>query len=97
MLYVGGYVDLKDVKSVQSVAPSVNVSTDASNLESDAVFTTISEYVKQHPDEVKKINGIFLYHILVKGKAQATWSKYTYTWVSLQGIVAQVLSNLFVT
>nr|XP_034196444.1 peroxisomal multifunctional enzyme type 2 [Osmia lignaria] len=73
-ILTGGYVDLKDVKSKQSVTSSINVSTNATNLESDPVFTTITEYVKQHPEEVKKINGIFLYHILVKGKPQATWT-----------------------
>ncbi|XP_003706333.1 peroxisomal multifunctional enzyme type 2 isoform X1 [Megachile rotundata] len=70
----GGYVDLKDIKSKQTTMPSLNISSDDNNLESDAVFTTIAEFIKKYPEEVKKINGIFLYNILVKGKPQATWT-----------------------
>lgn len=78
----GGYVDLTSTISIQS---KENLSSDISNtsLESDAVFFKIAEYVKANSDEVKKINGIFLYHILVKGKLQAQWSKYTFSFLNL--------------
>ncbi|PBC28546.1 Peroxisomal multifunctional enzyme type [Apis cerana cerana] len=69
----GGYVDLTNIISIQS---KENLSSDINNisLESDAVFFKIAEYVKANSDEVKKINGVFLYHILVKGKLQAQWT-----------------------
>ena len=57
---------------------TVNRLSGSNPLESDAVFATIDEYMKANLEQVKKINGIFLYHILVKGKPQATWSKYIY-------------------
>ncbi|CAK9813409.1 Peroxisomal multifunctional enzyme type 2 [Anthophora plagiata] len=67
----GGYVDLKNTISKQ---PEVITRSTSEALESDAVFTAIKEYVKTKPAEVKKINAVFLYHILVKGKRQATWT-----------------------
>ncbi|CAL7948825.1 unnamed protein product [Xylocopa violacea] len=65
----GGYVDLKDTIFKQ---PSVN--SDNQPLESDAVFKALDDYVKANTDKVKKINAIFLYHILLKSKPQATWT-----------------------
>lgn len=78
----GGYVDLKNTISIQS---KENLSSDINNtsLESDAVFFKIAEYVKANSDEVKKINGVFLYQILVKGKLQAQWSKYIFSFLNL--------------
>lgn len=46
------------------------------NLESDAVFAKIAEHVKADPDQVKKINGIFIYNITNGGTTKAQWSKY---------------------
>lgn len=67
----GGYVDLKRTTPTQL---TVNHLSGSNPVESDAVFATIGEYVKANPEQVKKINGVFLYHILVKGKPQATWT-----------------------
>lgn len=69
----GGYVDLKRTVSMQ---PIMNRLSGSESLESDVLFKMMDEYAKANPEQVKKINGIFLYHILVKGKPQATWSKY---------------------
>lgn len=56
--------------------PMMNHLSGSESLESDVLFKMMDEYTKANPEQVKKINGIFLYHILVKGKPQATWSKY---------------------
>ena len=74
-LIAGGYVDLKRTMPTQL---TVNRLSGSNPVESDAVFATIGEYVKANPEQVKKINGVFVYHILVKGEPQTTWSKYTY-------------------
>ncbi|KOC64143.1 Peroxisomal multifunctional enzyme type 2 [Habropoda laboriosa] len=70
----GGYVDLKNTISKQPRANPRSGNENLESLESDAVFNTIEQYVKANPAEVKKINAVFLYHILVKGKPQATWT-----------------------
>ncbi|XP_015435698.1 PREDICTED: peroxisomal multifunctional enzyme type 2 [Dufourea novaeangliae] len=68
----GAYVDLKDTKVK---GPQVSPPSSTENLESDAVFVTIGDYVKANPEEVKKkVNGVFLYHILVDGKPQGKWT-----------------------
>ncbi|KAK9310148.1 hypothetical protein QLX08_000433 [Tetragonisca angustula] len=67
----GGYVDLKRTMPTQL---TVNRLSGSNPVESDAVFATIGEYVKANPEQVKKINGVFVYHILVKGEPQATWT-----------------------
>ncbi|XP_033333627.1 peroxisomal multifunctional enzyme type 2 [Megalopta genalis] len=67
----GAYIDLKEVK-VNQLQP--NPCSGTENLESDAVFVTIGEYVKANPEEVKKVNAVFVYHILSKGTLQATWT-----------------------
>lgn len=67
----GGYVDLKRIVSMQ---PMMNHLSGSDSLESDVLFKMMDEYTKANPEQVKKINGIFLYHILVKGKPQATWT-----------------------
>ncbi|XP_068975911.1 peroxisomal multifunctional enzyme type 2 [Bombus flavifrons] len=67
----GGYVDLKRTVSMQ---PIMNHLSGSESLESDVLFKMMDEYAKANPEQVKKINGIFLYHILVKGKPQATWT-----------------------
>lgn len=70
-ILTGGYVDLKEIVSKQPVA-STPVS--GKSLESDAVFKKIEEYVRTNPEQAKKINAVFLYHILVEAKPQAAWT-----------------------
>ncbi|XP_024936229.1 peroxisomal multifunctional enzyme type 2 isoform X2 [Cephus cinctus] len=67
----GAYIDLKDV---QIQVPKLNPCSAGEHLESDAVFKTIAEYVKTHPDQAKKINGIFLYIVTSKGETKAQWT-----------------------
>ncbi|XP_020707826.1 peroxisomal multifunctional enzyme type 2 isoform X2 [Athalia rosae] len=43
-------------------------------LECDAVFAAISDYVKTHPDQAKKINGVFVYNITSSGAAKGQWT-----------------------
>ncbi|XP_017882295.1 peroxisomal multifunctional enzyme type 2 [Ceratina calcarata] len=69
-ILTGGYVDLKETVSKQPVANPVS----GKSLESDAVFKMIEEYVRTNPEQVKKINAVFLYHILVQAKPQAVWT-----------------------
>lgn len=67
----GAYVDLKDTKVKQPIAiPSAGTE----NVQSDAVFATIGDYVKANPEDVKKLNAVFLYHILVKGNPTRAWT-----------------------
>lgn len=72
-LHTGAYVDLKDTKIKPGQTKEITPVTE--NLESDAVFTTIADYVKANPEEVKKVNAVFLYNILVEGTPKASWSK----------------------
>ncbi|XP_001606624.1 peroxisomal multifunctional enzyme type 2 isoform X1 [Nasonia vitripennis] len=67
----GAYMDLKEVKT-----PSImsNLCSAAKNLESDAVFAQMADYVKSHPEQVKKINGVFHYIVTSKGEPQADWT-----------------------
>ncbi|XP_003486274.1 peroxisomal multifunctional enzyme type 2 [Bombus impatiens] len=67
----GGYVDLKRTVSMQPIMKHLSGSE---SLESDVLFKMMDEYAKANPEQVKQINGIFLYHILVKGKPEATWT-----------------------
>nr|XP_033201515.1 peroxisomal multifunctional enzyme type 2 [Bombus vancouverensis nearcticus] len=67
----GGYVDLKRTVSMQPIMKHLSGSE---SLESDVLFKMMDEYAKANPEQVEKINGIFLYHILVKGKPEATWT-----------------------
>ena len=48
--------------------PRANLCSAKTNLDSDAIFATISEQVKQNQNEAKKVNAIFLYNITVDGK-----------------------------
>ncbi|KAK2580881.1 hypothetical protein KPH14_005952 [Odynerus spinipes] len=68
----GAYVDLMNVKS--KVVPQITPAVSKSNLESDAVFAVMKDYVKANPEQVKKVNAIFLYNITVNGKQQAQWT-----------------------
>ncbi|XP_033207631.1 peroxisomal multifunctional enzyme type 2 isoform X2 [Belonocnema kinseyi] len=67
----GAYIDLKQVQP-----PTVmrNLCSAKVNLESDAVFEQITDYVKSHQDEVKKINGVFVYIVTSKGEPTAQWT-----------------------
>ncbi|KAL6257751.1 hypothetical protein P5V15_011334 [Pogonomyrmex californicus] len=65
------YIDLLDIKIG---LPRANPCSGKTNLQSDALFTIIDEQVKRNPDEVKKINAIFLYNITVDGKPAAEWT-----------------------
>ena len=67
----GAYVDLKETKVKQ---PTAIPSSGTGNVQSDAVFATIGEYVKANPEDVKKVNAVFLYHILVKGNLTTSWT-----------------------
>lgn len=68
----GAYIDLKEVKT-----PSImsNLCSASKNLESDAVFAQMADYVKSHPEQSKKINGVFHYIVTSKGDPQADWSE----------------------
>ncbi|XP_015524954.1 peroxisomal multifunctional enzyme type 2 isoform X1 [Neodiprion lecontei] len=67
----GAYIDLKAVK-MQPIQPALCSAEE--NLESDAVFAAIADHVKAHPDQVKKINGIFVYNITSSGQNKAQWT-----------------------
>jgi 3-hydroxyacyl-CoA dehydrogenase/3a,7a,12a-trihydroxy-5b-cholest-24-enoyl-CoA hydratase len=68
----GAYIDLKEIKP-----PSIKSNLCSSvTLKSNAVFDQMADYVKSHPDEIKKINGVFHYIVTLNGKPQADWSKY---------------------
>lgn len=70
----GAYMDLKEVKT-QSIKP--NYCSAGKNMESDAVFDQMGDYVKANPEQVKKINGVFHYIVTKNGEPQADWSKYS--------------------
>lgn len=67
----GAYIDLLDIKMA---VPRANPCSGKTNLESDAIFATMSEQVKQNPDQAKTINAIFLYNITVDGKQMSEWT-----------------------
>ncbi|XP_076750161.1 peroxisomal multifunctional enzyme type 2 [Xylocopa sonorina] len=65
----GGYVDLK-----QAIFKQPSVNSDNQPLESDAAFKGLDDYIKANMKQVKEINAVFIYHILLNGKPQATWT-----------------------
>ncbi|XP_028050598.1 peroxisomal multifunctional enzyme type 2 isoform X2 [Monomorium pharaonis] len=67
----GAYIDLLEVKMGIARTNSCSGKTD---IQSDAIFVTIAEKVKQNPDEAKKVNAIFLYNITVNGKQTSEWT-----------------------
>ncbi|XP_018054878.1 PREDICTED: peroxisomal multifunctional enzyme type 2-like isoform X3 [Atta colombica] len=67
----GAYVDLLEIKMG---LPRANLCSAKTNLDSDAIFVTISEQVKQNQDEAKKVNAVFLYNITVDGKHISEWT-----------------------
>lgn len=67
----GAYIDLLDVKTE---VPRANPCSGKENIQSDAIFTTISEQVKLNPDQAKKVNAVFLYNITAGGKPIAEWT-----------------------
>ncbi|XP_018054877.1 PREDICTED: peroxisomal multifunctional enzyme type 2-like isoform X2 [Atta colombica] len=68
---LGAYVDLLEIKMG---LPRANLCSAKTNLDSDAIFVTISEQVKQNQDEAKKVNAVFLYNITVDGKHISEWT-----------------------
>ncbi|XP_058795537.1 peroxisomal multifunctional enzyme type 2-like [Phymastichus coffea] len=66
----GAYMDLTEVKTTPSIMSNL---CSAKNVDSDAVFAQINDYVKDHPDQVKKINGVFHFIITVKGQPEVDW------------------------
>ncbi|KAL2715351.1 peroxisomal multifunctional enzyme type 2 [Vespula squamosa] len=44
------------------------------DLQSNAVFDAMKDYVKANPDQTKKVNAIFLYNITVDGNPKAQWT-----------------------
>ncbi|XP_063700059.1 peroxisomal multifunctional enzyme type 2 [Culicoides brevitarsis] len=62
---VGGYVDLRSV---------VENKTAAKKLESDAVFDGMQAKIDAKLEQVKKINGVFLYRILDNGAVAKEWT-----------------------
>lgn len=63
----GAYVDLHGIAKA-------NPCSATENLESDAVFLVIEDYVKNNPDRVKSVNAIFVYNITSTGTPKATWT-----------------------
>lgn len=55
--------------------PRTNPCSGKTDLQSDAIFVTIAEQVKQNPDEAKKVNAVFHYNITDNGKQASEWSK----------------------
>lgn len=53
-----------------SAAPSSSV-----NLNSDVVFKTIDERMRENVEKAKSVNGIFLYNITKNGQVAKQWSK----------------------
>lgn len=68
----GAYIDLKEVKSSTMLRNPCS----AVKMESDAVFDQMNDYVKAHPEVVKKVNGVFQYVITSKGEPQSYWSEF---------------------
>lgn len=69
-VFLGAYVDLQ--KCYLRPINSVKVET----LSSDVVFQTMSDKIKNTPELVKKINGIFAFNITENGTVVKTWSKF---------------------
>lgn len=72
----GAYVDIHESRSADSAGVTASAEPAGPALQSDALFGEIQRRIKDHPDLVKKINGVFLWHITKDGKAVSTWSKY---------------------
>ncbi|XP_011155586.2 peroxisomal multifunctional enzyme type 2 isoform X1 [Solenopsis invicta] len=67
----GAYVDLLEVKMG---IPRTNPCSGKTDMESDAIFVTIAEKVKENPGEAKKVNAVFLYNITDNGKQASEWT-----------------------
>lgn len=72
MYFAGAYIDLLEVKMG---VPRANPCSGKTDMQSDAIFTAISEQVNQNRNEAKKVNAVFLYNITVNGKQMSEWSK----------------------
>ncbi|XP_035737736.1 peroxisomal multifunctional enzyme type 2-like [Vespa mandarinia] len=82
-IIVGAYIDLFNVKSkvtpttptaTPTATPTSNLIANNNDLQSNAVFNAMRDYVKANPDQTKKVNAIFLYNITVDGNPKAQWT-----------------------
>lgn len=64
----GAYVDLRDAGDSKS-------SECSTILQSDKIFKRIAEQIKRNADEVKKVNAVFEFQIMLNGKVSNTWGK----------------------
>lgn len=72
----GAFVDLKQVNKAAAASSTATISSaSGSALQSDAVFRTIAERMKDKVELAKKINGVFLYNITKDGKIVKNWSE----------------------
>ncbi|XP_014237717.1 peroxisomal multifunctional enzyme type 2-like [Trichogramma pretiosum] len=67
----GAYMDLHEAKSPASMSRNL---CSTQNCESDGVFGQMADYCKSHPEQVKKINGVFHYIITQNGKPVSEWT-----------------------
>lgn len=89
----GAYMDLKEVKT-PAVMP--NYCSAEKNMESDAVFGQMGDYVKANPEQVKKINGVFHYIVTKNGSPQADWSKFSiFDFQILKHETVKIIENSF--
>lgn len=70
--YLGAYVDLLSVKMANLKANPCSSQVD---LESDAIFQAISDYIAVNPDQVKSVNAVFLYNIIKDKEVAKQWSE----------------------
>ncbi|KAL9981777.1 hypothetical protein ACROYT_G010524 [Oculina patagonica] len=76
----GAYVDLKDIDIAKKTMPSLQEvdallsSQGKSGLKSEILFNEISKRVKDHPDLVKKVKGIFEWNVTKGGKTAGQWT-----------------------
>lgn len=76
--FVGAYVDLKEVKKSKTAAASTTSAPSSASsiaLNSDVVFRTIDERMRENVEKAKAVNGIFLYNITKNGQVAKQWSK----------------------
>ncbi|RZF44785.1 hypothetical protein LSTR_LSTR000737 [Laodelphax striatellus] len=67
----GAYVDFHKIVPSDIVQKLLS----SSELQSEAIFSAMSEQVEANLDKVKKINGVFLYVITKNGKEAGKWRK----------------------
>ncbi|EDO32836.1 predicted protein [Nematostella vectensis] len=62
----GAYVDFTEL--------TPNIPPSSSGLKSEALFAELKKRVSDHPDLVKKVKGIFLWHVKKGGKVVSSWT-----------------------